>query len=73
MVASNRERERWELELKLAIGTASGLEGLATWTTESLRELDGKALKQAEPEVLSGFCRSVPTALADAGGVSGWA
>ncbi|HUP22976.1 MAG TPA: GIY-YIG nuclease family protein [Thermoanaerobaculia bacterium] len=57
---AKRERERWELELKLVIGTASGLEGLATWKTESFRELDEKALKQAEPEIYERFLREKP-------------
>jgi hypothetical protein len=54
---ARRERERCEAQLKLAIGTASGLEGLATWKTEAFRELDEKALKDAEPEVFERFLR----------------
>lgn len=57
---AKRERERWELELKLVIGTSAGLEGLATWKTEWFRELDEKALKQAEPEIFERFLREKP-------------
>lgn len=55
--SARRERERLEMKLKLAIGTAGGLGGLATWKTEVAREFDTLALKDAEPEIYTRFIR----------------
>ena len=55
-----RERERLELRLKLVIGTAGGLDGLAIWKTEWAHQLDTAALKDAEPEIYARFVQEKP-------------
>jgi T5orf172 domain len=45
------KRELLENKLKIAIGTAAGLEGLRTWESSEVRRLDQKGLKDAEPDV----------------------
>src|SRR5207244_8629628 len=47
---ADAECEHLENELKLAIGTSPGLEGLATWMTYTRTSLDEQAFKLAEPE-----------------------
>jgi hypothetical protein len=51
------DRVRLETELKLAIGTAAGLERIATWRTQSTRTLDEARLKIAEPTLYESFLR----------------
>jgi len=44
-------RELLENKLKVAIGTAAGLDGLLSWESVPVTRLDLAALKEAEPEV----------------------
>jgi len=52
---AKQELERAEIELKLAIGTASGIEGLVSWKTGVRHRLDSAALKEAEPAIYERF------------------
>jgi hypothetical protein len=49
------ERNQLEMSLKLTIGTASGLLGIATWKTQEKVVLDAEALKVAEPDLYKRF------------------
>jgi hypothetical protein len=51
------EKEQLETGLKRAIGTASGLEGLATWKTESVEMFDRESFKLAHPDLYGEFLR----------------
>ncbi len=51
------ERERVEVELKLAIGTAAGLEHIAAWKTQTRHATDCEALRLQEPEIYERFLR----------------
>jgi hypothetical protein len=46
-----------ETALKLAIGTASELNGLVSWKTHAVQRLDVEALRTAEPQVYERFVR----------------
>jgi Meiotically up-regulated gene 113 len=49
--AIEAEVERLEMAIKLAIGTAAGIDGVATWETgASRRSFNAEALKAANPE-----------------------
>ena len=47
-------RDYLESRLKVAIGTAEVLDGIAVWKTQTSTRLDGSALKQQEPAT---YCR----------------
>jgi Meiotically up-regulated gene 113 len=51
------EKEHLESGLKRAIGTASGLEGLAMWKTESVEMFDRESFKLAHPDLYGEFLR----------------
>jgi len=51
------ERELVESELKLAIGKADGLQGIATWKTSSFRRFDRTAFRLADEEMYERFVR----------------
>lgn len=51
------ERERLEVELKLAIGTASGIKDIATWKTQVRHTTDAEALRLQEPDIYERFLR----------------
>ena len=51
------ERERHEIELKLAIGKAGGLKGLATWKSHEVKRFDEATFKKAEPKLYEEFVR----------------
>jgi hypothetical protein len=53
------ERERLEGELKLAIGSAAGLDGIATWKSHLKRELDIEALKWDHPTLCEEYEREL--------------
>lgn len=52
------KRELLEAKLKVAIGTAAGLEGLLKWESTEVRRLDQKALREAEPNVYARWAKS---------------
>jgi Meiotically up-regulated gene 113 len=52
---AKRERQRYEIQLKLTMGTAGDLGGLATWKSELWHRLDGPALKAEEPRIYARF------------------
>ncbi len=46
------EEERLEASIKLAIGSARGIDGIATWQTrDARRRFDPERLKDADPEL----------------------
>ena len=49
------QREQLETALKLAIGTAAGLDGLASWKTHSTQRFDTDTFKVAEPVLYSQY------------------
>ena len=54
------ERKRLEIQLKLVIGMADGLDRLATWKGHEVRRFDEGAFKIAEPKLYDTFvCVSV--------------
>jgi hypothetical protein len=55
------ERDRLEADLKVAIGNAAGLDGIATWRSYTKHELNNAALKAEEPEVYRRYLREVRT------------
>jgi hypothetical protein len=55
------DRLRLENELKLAIGTAAGLDDIATWTTHSVRKLDEASFRLSEPALYQAFVRESRT------------
>lgn len=54
------ERRRLETDLKLAIGTASELDGLATWKTHMSPRFDEAEFRAAEPALYAAFLREKP-------------
>lgn len=50
-------REYLENELKLAIGTSSGIQGVATWKSQTQRRFDGAQLKADNPSLYSEYQR----------------
>ncbi len=51
------EKERLETELKLIIGTAEGLEGLASWKAVEGHRFDGEAFKTDQPELYEQYSK----------------
>jgi hypothetical protein len=51
------QKDRLEAELKLAIGTASGMARIATWKMVTTRRLDAEALRHEKPELYEAFLR----------------
>jgi hypothetical protein len=49
------ERRRLEAELKLTIGTAVELQGLASWRSQAWSRLDQESLRHAQPETYALF------------------
>jgi predicted GIY-YIG superfamily endonuclease len=54
---ASAEKNRLENRLKLRMGTAAELEGVATWRTHVTTRLDEAALQAAKPEVWRAFRR----------------
>jgi hypothetical protein len=52
-------RQHFENELKIAIGRADGLDGIATWRTQLTERLDQAAFKTAEPDLFQRYARTV--------------
>jgi len=50
-------RDYLESRLKVAIGTAEVLDGIAVWKTQTSTRLDGSALKQQEPETFGRYLK----------------
>ncbi len=55
------ERTRFENELKLVIGTAAGLDGIATWKSHSVKKFDEASFKRTEPDLYEAFVREART------------
>jgi hypothetical protein len=51
------QRDLLENKLKLAIGGADGLEGIATWRTQERRDFDGARLKLERPELFEAYLK----------------
>jgi predicted phage-related endonuclease len=49
------EKDYLEAQLKVVIGTASGIERVADWKTVVTHRLDGERLKLERPDVFSAF------------------
>lgn len=49
------QRQLLENKLKLAIGKADGLDGIATWKTQARERFDEAALKLAHPELFKSY------------------
>lgn len=47
------EREKVEIELKLAIGTASGINGVATWEAVTRRRINPSLVEDREPDLFA--------------------
>ena len=56
--ASAFKRELLENKLKLAIGRADGLEGIATWKTQARERFDEAAFRLADPKTFQAYVRS---------------
>ena len=50
-------RQLLENELKIAIGTFDGLDGIATWRRQTVERLDQTALKAAAPDIFQRFVK----------------
>jgi predicted phage-related endonuclease len=57
--ALDYERRRLETGLKLAIGTAAGMDEIATWKTVEQRKFDLRAFREAHPDLHDSFVRDV--------------
>jgi predicted GIY-YIG superfamily endonuclease len=55
------DRDRLEAELKLIIGTASGIERVASWKSVFGHRLDSDALKAEHPDLCAAFLRETRT------------
>lgn len=55
--AATHAKNRLEWRLKLTIGTASALDGIATWKTMTRQGLDTEAFKHAHPELYDQYQR----------------
>jgi len=51
-------RQLLENRLKLAIGKADGLDGIATWRVQAVERLDQAALKTAEPDIFRRYAKT---------------
>jgi hypothetical protein len=56
--AFNYQRQLLENTLKLAVGRADGLEGIATWRTQWVERLDQTVLKAAEPDIYRKYAKT---------------
>ena len=55
------EEERLEASIKLAIGSAKGIDGIATWQSrDGRRRFDPELLKAADPELYEAYVSHVP-------------
>lgn len=54
------ERDRLVTDLKIAIGSAGGLEGIATWNSYTGHELDHDALRADYPDLYETYWREAP-------------
>jgi predicted phage-related endonuclease len=55
------ERERLEADLKVAIGSAAGLQGLANWKTVTREDVDRDRLREEQPDVYTRYLREIRT------------
>jgi len=55
---ANYLRQLLENRLKLAIGKADGLEGIATWRIQSVERLDQTAFKAEEPDIYRKYAKA---------------
>jgi hypothetical protein len=51
------EKERLEAEIKIAMGSAGAMEGVATWKTVVARKFDQEAFSDAHPELYAAYQR----------------
>src|SRR5262245_1367117 len=58
---SRYQRQLLENKLKIAIGKADGLDGIATWKTQAVERLDQSALKAAEPDIFKRYVKTART------------
>ena len=56
--AQRYQRQLIENRLKIAIGRAEGLDGIATWRTQAVERLDQVAFKTAEPEIFKKYVKT---------------
>ncbi len=55
------QRQLLENRLKIAIGRAEGLDGIATWRAQAVERLDQVAFKSAEPEIFRMYAKTSRT------------
>ena len=55
------QRQLLENKLKIVIGRADGLDGIATWRTQAVERLDQPALKAAEPDIFRMYVKTSRT------------
>ncbi len=58
---SRYQRQLLENKLKIVIGRADGLEGIATWRNQAVERLDQAALKAAEPDIFRTYVKTART------------
>ena len=52
------QRQLLENKLKIAIGRSDGLDGIATWKTQTVERLDQAALKSAQPDIFKIYSKT---------------
>jgi hypothetical protein len=52
------QRQLLENKLKIVIGRAEGVDGIATWRTQAVERLDQAALKATEPEIFRMYAKT---------------
>jgi Meiotically Up-regulated Gene 113 (MUG113) protein len=57
--ATTLARTRLETNLKLVIGHSGGLDGIATWKMQTIREFDEASFKEAEPALHRAYVRDL--------------
>jgi hypothetical protein len=55
------QRQLLENKLKIVIGRADGLDGIATWRTQAVERLDQAALKAGEPDIFRMYVKTART------------
>jgi hypothetical protein len=56
--AARFQRLLLENKLKIAIGKAEGLDGIATWRSQAVERLDQLAFKFAEPQIFGKYVKT---------------
>jgi len=52
------QRQLLENKLRIAIGASDGIEGIATWRTQTVERLDQVALKSAQPDIFKQYLKA---------------